>query len=110
MPGFFRIFGLAPYSFPCQAHGAKPQTFYFKVVTDFERFAHSDHGCTCDDRDGAPDATKDHLLNTSNVEVADAYNLPSASVSLASANATLWPNESKLPSARRRPVSLVIRL
>ena len=51
-----------------------------------------------------------YLSNTSSVDVADAYNLPRASVSLASANATLRPNESKLLSARKSPVSLVIGL
>ncbi len=45
-----------------------------------------------------------HLSNTSNVDVADAYKLPFASVSLASANAALRPNESTLPSARKSPV------
>jgi hypothetical protein len=51
-----------------------------------------------------------HLSNTSNVDIADAYNLPLASVNLASANAALRPNESTRPSARKSPVSLVIGL
>ena len=48
------------------------------------------------------------LSNTSNVDVADAYKLPFASVSLASANAALRPNERTLPSARKSPLFFVI--
>lgn len=57
-----------------------------------------------------PASRSPHLSNTSNVDVADAYNLPLASLSFPSAKAALRPNESTRPSARRSPVSLVIGL
>ena len=55
-PSFFGIFGLAPDSRPCQAHGSETQTIYFKVITDCERFVKYDHGCIYDDPFGVPGA------------------------------------------------------
>ena len=46
----------------------------------------------------------------SRVDVAEAHNLPVASVSFASANATRRPNDSTRPSARTVPMSAVTGL
>jgi hypothetical protein len=52
----------------------------------------------------------DQRSNTSNVDVADAYKRPVASVSVASANAARRPIEITRPSARSNPESRVTAL